>query len=266
MAGEWIPIEIATPRKTELARIARATGRSLHETLGLIVAFWCWVSVETEDGHIDATVDELCLLVGGDPGFWDSVMKVGWLAADGETLQIPRADHWLTKGAKARLRETRRKQVQRSGVPDLSQPEWDKSGTTEQNRTEDNRTEQTETFSMSLSKDQSVAGGSVGTTAGKDQSCSVFRVLQTKHLSDIGALKSWLQWQAGEATKNGEEPVLNPSDDESLVKLVAAAEISLKRGKKPVAYLASLIGRDAKISKDDMKSARKRVEVTNGRH
>lgn len=254
MAGEWIPIEIATPRKTELAKIAKATGRSLHECLGLVVAFWCWVSVETEDGQIDATVDELCLLVGGDTGFWESVAKVGWLAADGETLCIPRADHWLTKGAKARLKETRRKQVQRCAVPDLSRPDWDKSGTTEQNRTE----QKTETFSTSQSNGQSVAGGAVKTTAGS--SGSVFRGLKPEHLSDVGALKSWLSWQAREP-----DPVLKP-DDDSLVRLIAAAEIAAKRGKKPVAYLASMIGRNANISLDALKSARKKLEGANGRH
>lgn len=256
MAGEWIPIEIATPRKTELARIAKATGRSLHETLGLVVAFWCWVSVETEDGLIDATVDELCLLVGGDPGFWDAVMKVGWLAADGETLQIPRADHWLTKGAKARLRETRRKQLQRAGVPDLSRPEWDKSGTTEENRTE----QKTKTFSTSLSNGQSVASGEVEATAGRGVRKSVFRNLKPEHLSSIHALSSWLEWQGKE-----QQPALSPADPESIVRLIAAATLALRKAKKPVAYLASLIGRDAKISLDDMKAARKKLEEWNGK-
>jgi hypothetical protein len=108
------------------------------------------------------------------------------------------------------------------------------------------------------SLEQSVAGGAVETTAGGTRADSVFRKLKPEHLSEISAMQSWLEWQSTQP-----DPVLKPGDPESLVRLVAAADIALKRGKKPVAYMASLICRDANISLDAMKAARKKLEAWN---
>lgn len=153
MAGDWTPVEHATPRKPEMMNLVALTGRSRHECLGLMVEFWLWAEANTEDGRVATTVDVLPAFIGADKEFWDAVVRVGWIeiAEDGSGITIPRAEHWLTKGAKARLKETRKKQTQRKpsrrpdSVPDLSPKAGDKNGTTEQNRTEDSVASATET-------------------------------------------------------------------------------------------------------------------------
>ncbi len=119
MAGDWIPIEVETPRKQEVLRIANITGMSRHEVLGALVDFWCWVSAQSVDGHVDADVDTLCTHLGAPRAFWEALITVGWLESDGENddrLRIPNAEHWITKASKSRLAKNRRqKQWRLSG-------------------------------------------------------------------------------------------------------------------------------------------------------
>lgn len=111
MAGDWIPIELATPRKQEVLRLARKSGLSRREVVGLLVEFWCWVNEETVDGHVDADVDALVELFGAPRAFFDELKVVHWLKddpSDPARLIVPNAEHWLTAGAKSRLRRNRR--------------------------------------------------------------------------------------------------------------------------------------------------------------
>jgi len=108
MAGDWTPIEHATPRKPELARIAKLTGLSRRHVLGALVEFWQWAGDQTVDGHVDADVDALVLLFGESDSFWHAVEEVGWIAQTAHGIFIPRAEHWITNGAKSRLQKSKR--------------------------------------------------------------------------------------------------------------------------------------------------------------
>lgn len=114
--GDYIPLSVNTPRKIEISRIARESGRSRHEALGLLTDFWCWVSVESCNGELPGvSVSVLCDLIGGDESFWAAVQAQGWLA-DGESgLWVPNADRWLTRTAKSRLEAREKKRKQRAG-------------------------------------------------------------------------------------------------------------------------------------------------------
>lgn len=104
MAGDWIPIATELPRRREVLLISTETGRSRHEVVGLLVDFWGWASAETSDGVL-AGLDRnaLVTLVGADEAFWRALEHAGWLLVGDGFLQIPRAETWLLKGAKARL-------------------------------------------------------------------------------------------------------------------------------------------------------------------
>lgn len=205
--------------------------------------------------------------IAGVPGMADAMEYVGWLSIEGATgIRLPNL-----------IRQDRLASERKTGDPASSGAErtrkWrerhgdngdarhgDVTGvTTEQNRTEDNRTGQTDVQSVSLS----VPSGAVETTArqsvGKRNGKSAFSGMTTERLRDTAALQSWLEWQATLPS-----PVIDAADPESIVRLVAAAGKSLRRGKYPVRYFASLVGKrqwDA-LTPEDLQSAR---EALNGR-
>lgn len=147
MAGDWTAIEHATPRKTEIMRLAHETGRSRHEVLGLMVEFWAWVETQTGDGNIAIPVSCLPSVIGADVAFWSAVVSVGWIELPADTtaetapsFSIPRANHWIEKGAKSRLAKNRRQAQWRRGcrrADDSIAPP--KAPTTEQKRREQKR-------------------------------------------------------------------------------------------------------------------------------
>lgn len=144
MAGDWIPVEEATPRKPEVMRIVALVSRSRHEVVGLLIEFWIWISQNSADGTIDVPLAALPHLIGADDAFWQAVASVGWVKEKGGRLHIPNSEHWLTHGAKARLSNTRRQQNRRADVTpqarQMRDKQRDKSATTEQKRTEESNT------------------------------------------------------------------------------------------------------------------------------
>lgn len=108
MAGDWIPIEVATPRKPELQRIAERTGMSRGDVLLQLIEFWAWVQTNSTDGRVDVSVDALPSLVGGAKAFYDALARVGWLSTRDGTVEVPNAERWVTRGAKSRLQKKKR--------------------------------------------------------------------------------------------------------------------------------------------------------------
>lgn len=142
MAGDWTPIEHATPRKPEVMKLVTLSSRSRHEVVGLLVDFWCWADENTDNGNLDVPLTSLPHLIGADELFWRAVESIGWIVVEGDKIRIPNAGHWLTTGAKSRLMTTRRQQKWRGRVTPTSRRKRDKTvtktSTTEQNRTEHN--------------------------------------------------------------------------------------------------------------------------------
>jgi len=120
MAGDWTPIEQATPRKPEVLKIAHLTGLSRRHVLGALVEFWQWAGEQSVDGRVDGDVSTLSELFGEDQKFWDAVVTAGWLVVENGTLFFPRADHWITRGAKSRLQKTSRQRRWRQSSTQVS--------------------------------------------------------------------------------------------------------------------------------------------------
>ena len=135
MAGDWIPAQVGLARKREVVMIANITERSRHEVAGLLVDFWGWASNESSDGNlVGADCRALVALVGADAHFWDAVVRAGWLQITGDGLRIPNADSWITKGAKARLANSKRQKKRRANVTNKARQKRD-------HRTEENSTD-----------------------------------------------------------------------------------------------------------------------------
>lgn len=129
----WIKIEYSLLSKPEVMAMAERFGVSEYEIAGHLVAFWCWVdcnlslecprSIGTKRG-----LDRVC----GREGMVDALIEVGWLTYDGTHFSVPNLDRHLSKGAKQRGVEARKKQEQRKrpdSVPDLSRKCPDGAGT-----------------------------------------------------------------------------------------------------------------------------------------
>lgn len=165
MAGDWIPMSTDLKTRKEVQAIARRTGRSRWEVVGLLHDLWCWVSRECPDGvlilsHLEGdkkgtavAADDLVDVIGADRVFWLAVAAEHWLefeTAEGRpAIVVPNFDRWMSKGAKARLKDREKKRDKRAtagvsrpnSVPEMSPPEGDKKGTTgEERRVEEDNT------------------------------------------------------------------------------------------------------------------------------
>lgn len=120
----WIKIEYTLLSKPEVMAMAAEFGVSEFEITGHLVAFWCWVdaNVSLECPRVIGTksgLDRVC----GRTGMVDKLIEVGWLKFDGKYFEIPNIDRHLSKGAKQRGVETRKKQIQRKKPSDTQKPE-----------------------------------------------------------------------------------------------------------------------------------------------
>lgn len=79
--------------------------------------------------------------------------------------------------------------------------------------------------------------------------------MTTERLRDIPSLMQWLAWQGARPN-----PVLDPKHKDSLVRVVAAADKALASGSNPPAYFAVIIGKNKKLTVDEMKAARKKLD------
>lgn len=262
MAGDWTAIEHATPRKSEIMDIALETGRSRHEVLGLMVEFWAWAETQTDDGHIEMPLRGLCHIIGADDDFWSAVVRAGWItlgdSKDGQTARsfdVPRADHWLSRGAKSRLSNSRRQASRRADVAQMSRSKRDKSATTEQNRTE-----QKDLTGLSLirtEQGQPRNGRAARSEQNGESRKSVFEGLTDDDLRDTSRMAVWLRQQAVDAS-----PVIPDPTRQDLIEVVAAAEHALRRGRCVLGLFATIVGRGNfdSVSKRAREAAKSRVE------
>ena len=242
MAGDWTAIEHATPRKPELLSIARSTGRSRHECLGLAVEFWAWAETVTVDGRINAPLSSLPDLIGADLDFWRAMVRVGWLETpqgdEADVLLVPRADHWLTNGAKSRITKSRRQARWRDGDGHVDGVVDAKAPTTEQN--------------SSVTVTGTVPPDSSGRKAG-----SAFSGLDKGLLRNTGAIVKWLKDQSQRP-----RPIITEPDDKDLRNVLAASECALSEGENPVALFSTIVSKRgfAKLDKGYFKRADERMQ------
>ena len=114
-----------------VVRISSATKRTAQEVLGFLADLWSWASSESDDGILHGvTISDLVPMLGGDEKLWVAVAESGWLVIGATYLQIPNWDHWLSKSAKRRTKDSLRKKMSRNcpqNVPELSASDADKS-------------------------------------------------------------------------------------------------------------------------------------------
>lgn len=192
MSGEWIPVESRTIGKPEIGKLMVATRRPRHEIFGLLIHFWIWAEEHTVDGKIDMPPSVLPDFIGADDAFWTAVAAVGWLEAleDG-AMRVPRADHWLTKGAKARLTRNRRQAKWRDSVYDRVDTQPSTAPTT----TGQDRREQDIPVPVPGSCSSPETSESTKRIRGLKPD-SVFHRMTLEALSDLAKLREWFDFQS----------------------------------------------------------------------
>lgn len=108
MAGDWLKVEKATPRKPEVLRIAVALGVRPDEAFGLCFRFWSWCDDQLIEGNAAGVSGELVDALVERSGFASALIDVGWLQVRSGSLVIPHFDRHLSESAKKRALTAKR--------------------------------------------------------------------------------------------------------------------------------------------------------------
>ncbi|MGL9720119.1 DnaT-like ssDNA-binding domain-containing protein [Symbiopectobacterium sp.] len=112
MAYEWIKVEVITPDKPEVHRLAEILSIDPDSVLGKLIRIWAWADQQTIDGNANGNaasvtknaIDRIAFL----HGFADALLQVGWLKVEGSTLVFPNFDRHNGKSSKKRMLANRR--------------------------------------------------------------------------------------------------------------------------------------------------------------
>jgi len=102
MAGDWIKLEVVTPDKPEVSRIATSLSIDHDAALGKLVRVWIWADLQTIDGNAVGVTKSAIDRIAYMPGFADAMISVGWISGDDEALCLVGFDKHNGKGAKKR--------------------------------------------------------------------------------------------------------------------------------------------------------------------
>lgn len=139
MAGDFVMVQFATPRKPEVLRMASILEVPPSHAFGICVIAWMWFDEQSEDGHVSGVTPVTLDAVVGHVGFSDALRQVGWLNVRDGALQLPNFDRLMGESSKKRAKDAKRQQKHRhKSVTKVSQKECDKSVTKEEKRREEN--------------------------------------------------------------------------------------------------------------------------------
>ena len=144
MAGEWIKVSTNLPEKPEVFQIARAIGKNVDHTVGLLFRFWCWADLNTVDGYVDGIeADDVDAIVRQE-GFCRAMEIAGWVECNKICggLTIKNFSRHNGESAKKRLLKNERQARWRAKSVDesASTVASTKASTREEKRREDKTT------------------------------------------------------------------------------------------------------------------------------
>jgi hypothetical protein len=114
MAGDWIKIEKATPRKPEVLRIASMLGIHPDHAFGICFRFWSWCDDNLKTCNAPGVTDVMLDALLGRDGCASALIEVGWLQVRNSSLVIPNFDRHLSESSKKRALSAERTANSRS--------------------------------------------------------------------------------------------------------------------------------------------------------
>ncbi|MEH2922390.1 DNA replication domain protein [Samsonia erythrinae] len=116
MASSWIKVEVITPDKPEIHKMAEELSIDPDAVLGKLVRIWAWADQQTIDGNAGSVTKSVLDRIAFVTGFADSLINVGWLAYDGNFLIFPNFDRHNGESSKKRALTNRRVAEHRKNV------------------------------------------------------------------------------------------------------------------------------------------------------
>lgn len=110
MAGDWLKFEITTPDKPETWQLADQLNLDPDAVVGKLLRVWAWFDQQTENGNAPSVTKKLLDRLVGVNGFCDSMISVGWMALDGDVIQLTNFQRHNGKTAKNRALTAKRVQ------------------------------------------------------------------------------------------------------------------------------------------------------------
>lgn len=106
MASNWIKLEVITPDKPEIFRLAEILNIDPDAALGKVIRFWVWADQQTIDGNAEcnargvtkSAIDRITFM----SGFADALIQVGWLVESYGLLTLPNFERHNGKSSKKR--------------------------------------------------------------------------------------------------------------------------------------------------------------------
>ena len=115
----WIPMRLDLARDPDVIRIGQmmTPPQRPQVVVGYLHTVWSWASEATADGTVRGLTLESVENMLSVPGFLRMMAAVGWIHfiedANGCSIQFHEWDRWLSRSAKARLKDARKKESQR---------------------------------------------------------------------------------------------------------------------------------------------------------
>ncbi len=123
MASNWIKLEVITPDKPEIFRLAEILNIDPDAALGKVIRFWVWADQQMIDGNAEcnargvtkSAIDRITFMAG----FADALIQVGWLVETNGVLSLPNFERHNGKSSKKRAvtneRVTKIRELKRKG-------------------------------------------------------------------------------------------------------------------------------------------------------
>jgi hypothetical protein len=240
MAGDWTPLRDNIHDDPDVYAIAAALNvRDSDLVVGKLTRFWAWASQHTEDGRLAGVTREMIDRIAKQRRFAEVLIGARWLNDDDGVLVIPRFDRWMSRSAKARLSETKARQLRRVKGAKRPDSEPDLSGQCPDNRanlsgpnpdytTGQDRTVQT---TQPFSSREPVRGTAPAASASADSAWTGDQraVLDYLALAEVGRLKATELTMAGltladaRRVNDARKQAGKPADGKFIAQLKAAA-------------------------------------------
>jgi hypothetical protein len=108
MAGYWIKIELGTPDKPEVIKMAATLRLDQDAVVGKLVRVWIWANQNSVDGNAVTVTDSFLDRLTAKRGFAAALRSVGWLAGADGALRFANFDRHNGASAIARAETNRR--------------------------------------------------------------------------------------------------------------------------------------------------------------